>query len=678
MVVLNLRSIYSRFRTPEEESEISKSAFLKLVGFLATCAVLTLVTKKNWALQLIEANKNKLESSVTTSNKEKIISPLNIETIIKEQDIFGDEKEFSKSDDVNHDKQISQENNSNTSTTADTAATTTESNDNKKEKETKKETKEENENKINSEHFVLSEDKIEDYSYCEANTLNENSYSSINDHELIALHIVTRHGDRTPTKFLPLGLEKDPWNCLGENNKIINPNNDVKFIEREMKFVPEGCSTNNYCFNNPFQSFYWPGNCTDGQLTEKGMMQLNNVGKRINDIYVKKLKFLSGDFKSDESKLVLRSTNIWRTHQSANALLSGMYEQANKFEINVMPMELETLLPLQKMCPLLKKLELELKHSKLYKQFLASLEIERKKIEDIIGGPRLGDHSDAIDYYVDIFQARQCHQFPPVCKKNKLKNQTECVTKEMIDKMMIHGNSEVRLFYRDHPLVYPQLARLRIGGFLMELKRNLLIKISNYFNLKFIEAEHLTLFNSDLKFFYYSAHDTSIAAILGALHSDDMNWPPYASNLIFELWVAKNKTIKDKEDILNQIKLRMIYNGKKLATSWCKLEECNLTTFLNYLDNSLNLVGGFEFYNHFNFSNTTVTSVASDVSSASSFPSLSIHLPSQDRSVLSPSSTKSISVNGSLASTTKPSTSTPLSHPLTTWDFLQECWIDSE
>lgn len=43
----NFREIYASFRTPEEETAISRSAFFRFVGFVASCAVIALLAEKH-------------------------------------------------------------------------------------------------------------------------------------------------------------------------------------------------------------------------------------------------------------------------------------------------------------------------------------------------------------------------------------------------------------------------------------------------------------------------------------------------------------------------------------------------------------------------------------------------------------------------------------------------------
>ena len=67
------------------------------------------------------------------------------------------------------------------------------------------------------------------------------------------------------------------------------------------------------------------------------------------------------------------------------------------------------------------------------------------------------------------------------------------------------------------------------------------------------------------KFIYYSAHDSTIMALLVVLHDGnnnkmDYNWPQFGANLTIELWKREeDKSDKAKND---SYFLRVYYMGK--------------------------------------------------------------------------------------------------------------------
>ncbi|KAJ9061545.1 hypothetical protein DSO57_1001333 [Entomophthora muscae] len=51
----NFREIYASFRTPEEETEMSRSALFKFIGFVASCAVIALLAEKRAPFSAMKA-----------------------------------------------------------------------------------------------------------------------------------------------------------------------------------------------------------------------------------------------------------------------------------------------------------------------------------------------------------------------------------------------------------------------------------------------------------------------------------------------------------------------------------------------------------------------------------------------------------------------------------------------
>ncbi|KAJ2741880.1 hypothetical protein GGI19_006895, partial [Coemansia pectinata] len=92
--------------------------------------------------------------------------------------------------------------------------------------------------------------------------------------------------------------------------------------------------------------------------------------------------------------------------------------------------------------------------------------------------------------------------------------------------------------------------------------------------------EHIAGKTGDLKFALYSGHDSTVAPLLAVLQASNKNmlWPPYASNILFELW--------KKSDGSRVV--RVIYNGQVLKLQpefeWCDLNACPLDTFYKHLD----------------------------------------------------------------------------------------------
>ena len=94
---------------------------------------------------------------------------------------------------------------------------------------------------------------------------------------------------------------------------------------------------------------------------------------------------------------------------------------------------------------------------------------------------------------------------------------------------------------------------------------NLFSAIDNYFNMMLLEP------SNPLKFYFYSCHDTNIAAYLTAMGAFDCLTqpnPPFASTLMFELWADGNSPY-----------VIVKYNDVELVLPGCGGQQCSLEDF---------------------------------------------------------------------------------------------------
>ncbi|KAF9271767.1 Lysophosphatidic acid phosphatase type 6 [Mortierella antarctica] len=114
--------------------------------------------------------------------------------------------------------------------------------------------------------------------------------------------------------------------------------------------------------------------------------------------------------------------------------------------------------------------------------------------------------------------------------------------------------------YRDAEGIF-EVLQLGIGPLAQEIKRNL------------VAAKDGT---TKVLLSVYSGHDTTLSPLLGMLDSADMRWPPYAANMLMELWKSGS----------GEHFVRVIYNHKVVETKsgWCDLSWCPLEKFTVHLD----------------------------------------------------------------------------------------------
>ena len=99
--------------------------------------------------------------------------------------------------------------------------------------------------------------------------------------------------------------------------------------------------------------------------------------------------------------------------------------------------------------------------------------------------------------------------------------------------------------------------------------------------------------------------DDTIAGLLSAVQAQDWSWPPYASNMLWELWEDTQSTSAEHSLNLHSaaakeappvaatapagksnLFVRILYNGLTLKLPWCTLSNCPLEEFVEWMQNS--------------------------------------------------------------------------------------------
>ncbi|ORX78455.1 phosphoglycerate mutase-like protein [Anaeromyces robustus] len=389
--------------------------------------------------------------------------------------------------------------------------------------------------------------------YCQAGKPSVNNYKEIEGYTLQSVQIVTRHGDRTPLTLVN-DNEENVWQCKApkEYVSINEPYGALTYL----KFIDTAANPD---YSNPFiRKSFWKGTCFPGQLTQRGSEQHVELGKALKEIYVDKLKFIDEKSLSD---LYVRSTNVLRTQLSVQSLLSGfMPNRTEAIPIHTLPHEIETTFPNQNACPVLKKLNQKIKNEENWKNYIKKNTELKKKLDTYMSYP-LNDDNYGFQKYVDVFLARACHNMKLPCVEENCKYTTEML-------QQINDNADFEYGYifskAEHSKKYLTVG---IGYFLREIINNMGSTVG---------SKHDRDLSKTPSFYIFSAHDNSVAPIMGALGVEPMEWPPYASNLIFELWKDNDSNIDSVN--FNDYVVRVIYNGEVIKTNWCDFNQCPLSS----------------------------------------------------------------------------------------------------
>ncbi|KAJ1941123.1 hypothetical protein EC988_006845 [Linderina pennispora] len=379
------------------------------------------------------------------------------------------------------------------------------------------------------------------------------------------VQVVVRHGDRTSYTVLP--NENETWTCDGvEEDMYLHeadkpPRNTTGSFKQVIE-IPKWNSK--YGFSNKV----WAGSCEIGELTDIGKFQHRKLGGQLRDIYVGKTHFLPPTL-TDTSSVYFRTTHIWRTKNSGESLLGSLYPGRNADSDDAIPMHtypesIETMYENTAACPKLNSYVSQIYGSATFQQFLKDQGPLMSRISGILGVSG-SVWSASWSGYVDALLPRKCHNKPLPCRSVNGTKTDDCITKDDVKQAMRNGSFEWTYKFRDHPLS-GEYMRLAIGSFLATLRDQI--------------QDHVSGAAKTPKFSLYSAHDSTVATILGALKASnaDMLWPPYASNTLFELW---------KKNDGNHV-VRIIYNGRILQLQdgfkWCDLSSCPLDKFNKYLE----------------------------------------------------------------------------------------------
>ncbi|CAJ0605938.1 unnamed protein product [Cylicocyclus nassatus] len=337
--------------------------------------------------------------------------------------------------------------------------------------------------------------------------------------ELLLVHALWRHGDRSPTKTFP----KDP------------------IQEDDWKFGGGGF----------------------GQLSPIGMRQHYNLGRQIRRRYIDRLGFLSKKYSSKE--IYVRSTDFNRTIISALSNLMGMYgynhghseknvdyPDVEGWPTGYVPIAVHTveaatdyLLPAEHestICKRRNQLRKIAQESEEAKAFLTSHEVVElfKNLTAFCGQNITVNNFWSIR---DILMIEQIH------KKDRLRNESKWFSDELFKKMTevdiriepyqaATFNKTVTFNNLD---LWQEYQKVCGGSLFNDIKMRMDLKwdclINHHSRCRWIDG---------LKYFVYSAHDVNVFAffsILRLLHSEVVmpdGYVPYAAAVFVELW--KNNT----------------------------------------------------------------------------------------------------------------------------------------
>ncbi|PRP75986.1 hypothetical protein PROFUN_01702 [Planoprotostelium fungivorum] len=347
-----------------------------------------------------------------------------------------------------------------------------------------------------------------------------------NDLKLRQVQMVFRHGDRTPIV---------KWNPYEPTQETISKEEAKPDLKKILDWVCEDdYGKEQELITDISKESLNTRTCEAGDLTRLGKYQHQRIGAAMRSIYVDRLGFLPRDL--DPSVLSLRSTDVKRTKQSMQNQLSTLYPRtsdqplATEESYSGMPITIrrdpkeatlqsETLY-IDHSCGRVRELMKEFSQSEYNKEFVKR---EREPLEkelsfylsqkDEKGRNRSMTEDRSQDATAAWSQRRsECSRHSAQTDVWEVFNRLEKVV----------SNTWWMPYSRS-----AELAKLGIGRLVGEISTAMQDKVEG---------------RSTTKLALYSGHDSTIAPLLGAFKiTDGLHWPPYASNIRFELFEREKK-----------------------------------------------------------------------------------------------------------------------------------------
>ncbi|ETO28340.1 major acid phosphatase Map (histidine-acid phosphatase) [Reticulomyxa filosa] len=262
-----------------------------------------------------------------------------------------------------------------------------------------------------------------------------------------------------------------------------------------------------------------------GQLTERGVRQMEEVGRWLRKRYIDELGYLSPTFHSgndgtsNSNKLWIQSTNFARTMYSVDSLLMGLYPMTHRTGENKsiaihVDIDKTFFYPYPKLCRKWSRVRqqnsayLEANSDKHF-YFYFYLSFQKK------GGKREGKKKKIeITLNINITQKKKKKKSlgeALLCRLAHQKDLPADIPQETIRDYCDYSAKRVTYQYSRND----ESCRLAFGVMLDKL---------------FHSMKH-----DDGMFRIVSCHDNTILSLLAALKKEIPGWPPYASTIIFEV-----------------------------------------------------------------------------------------------------------------------------------------------
>ncbi|XP_038075478.1 2-phosphoxylose phosphatase 1-like [Patiria miniata] len=388
------------------------------------------------------------------------------------------------------------------------------------------------------------------------------------DYELHHVHVIARHGDRTPmTQFnIPDITVDTDFNCNLETAREKLPSSTLL-----SRFLASIMAQEEALGGWPLMPWFLrklpiggaARRCGMAQLTPTGWLQHMKLGERLRQAYTSKLVPHRAYFRNPNMTR-FKSTINSRTQQSAFAFMFGFLPRLELRHGEWLKAADNFLFCPSNWncsCPAYSRLEKSKQqlYSAVQKNTTEVQQLLRSVAVLLMKEPKTKS-LPGITGQQEMYSALICHKKPLPCSPYG------CVAQKHLAKIVAYTDRVGRELRSNEHGPHQKLARLSMHPLLTEIA------------LRMKKISHGA--SNYPKFAFYSGHDVTMTPLLDALGLGEYHWPPYASNVIFEMWSKAGEFF-----------FRVLYNGqdKTSLVRFCRKNLnadglCPLRFFLKFVN----------------------------------------------------------------------------------------------
>lgn len=345
----------------------------------------------------------------------------------------------------------------------------------------------------------------------------------------------------TPPPPLPPGWVLDQVVLLhrhGERSPVMEPFPDFPFVRSDgVRLCTRSDISRLRAGNGAYLVRYEDreledGRCAAVQLTDKGAATMEMFGRRLRAHYGNQVPMTYGG-----SAVQVRSTEIARAVYSSMSLLRGLFSDiSSPIRIDVREERSEYLYPNFRTCPRFTHLTKQRVKANRDANATEEAAVRRILAPYINANMHVGMHA-----LYDAVECGRSHNVPvpPVVDDALVARLEHLATRET------WGH-----FHDD-----PQLCRLGSAKLLSSIADDVRDRA----------------LGGPVQLALYSAHDSSIVALIGSFDIKDRTWPPFASSLAFEVMHKESAAgpTAAKKEAKKEAVVRLSFDGKTLVMPEC-------------------------------------------------------------------------------------------------------------